>query len=273
MTNAHLNIGFVGGGNMAHAFVAGLLGAGHDPRRISVADPAEHQRARIIELNSDVRTSADNSTAVENADLVVLAVKPQIMADLIVDLRPARNPRALVVSIAAGIPLARLQDWFDAATPVVRVMPNQPALVGAGMSVLIANSACRQHHRDDAEYVTRAVGRSAWISDETLMDAVTAVSGSGPAYFYLLMEILTDWAHVSGLPYDLARLLTRQTALGAALSAQQSEHSVRELRESVTSPGGTTAAAVKILEDRELREILVEAFEAARQRSAELGTS
>lgn len=271
MKNTNLRIGFVGGGNMAQAIVGGLLNAGHDPKRIIISDPSEPQRARILELNSDIRTNTANAAAAEFAELIVLAVKPQIMGDVVGELAAVRDGTALIVSIAAGITLRRLQDWFGAHTPIVRVMPNQPALVGAGMSVLTANGACNRQHRDDAEYVALAVGKSAWITDESLMDAVTAISGSGPAYFYLLMEIMADCARDMGLTDELARLLTRQTALGAGLSAQQSEQAVRDLRASVTSPGGTTAAALEVLESRGIRDIVAAALDAACKRSQELG--
>lgn len=272
MKNTDLKIGFVGGGNMAQAVIAGLLKAGHDPKRITVADPLELQRAHILELNSDIRTSAANRDAAEFAELLVMAVKPQILPDVAGDLRTARSDTRLIVSIAAGTMLGRLQNWFGAGTPIVRMMPNQPALVGAGMSVLIANGICTQQHRDDAEYLAISVGKSAWITDESLMDAVTAISGSGPAYFYLLIEIISACGRDMGLSDELSRLLTRQTALGAGLSAQLSEQTVHDLRASVTSPGGTTAAAIDVLENRGIRDTVTAALKAAQKRSQELGS-
>ena len=270
MQNLDCKIGFVGGGNMAQAIIGGLLKNGHDPRRIMVADPSTSQRARIGELN-DVATTDENGAVADFAQLLVLAVKPQILPDVAIELAgPARDVE-LVVSIAAGIQLAQIEQWFGAGTPIVRVMPNQPALVGAGMSVLIADQACNEQHRKDAEYITHAVGRSAWINDESLMDAVTAISGSGPAYFYLLMEMMAAGARDMGLPDDLSRLLTRQTAVGAGLSALESDEAVSALRASVTSPGGTTAAALEVLEGGGIRKLFAEALEAARARSRELG--
>ena len=271
MNDTDLNIGFVGGGNMTRAVIAGLLNAGHDPERIAVADPLEPQRARILELNAAISTCADNGDVAELAELLVLAVKPQILPVVADELRTARNDKGFIVSIAAGVKLGRLQDWFGAGVPIVRMMPNQPALVGAGMSVLIANDVCTKQHRYDAEYLATSVGKSAWIKDESLMDAVTAISGSGPAYFYLLMEIMSSCARDMGLSDELARLLTRQTALGAGLSAQLSEQSVNDLRASVTSPGGTTAAAIEVLENGGIRETVTAALNAAHKRSRELG--
>jgi pyrroline-5-carboxylate reductase len=271
MKDNDLKIGFVGAGNMAQAIITGLLKAGHAPNRIMVADPVEEQRARINALNSDIRIAGGNADAAEFAELLVLAVKPQLMADVAGELAGIGHTNTLVVSIAAGITLQHLQGWFGAHAPIVRVMPNQPALVGAGMSVLIANGPCGRRHREQAEYVTLAVGRSAWIDDESLMDAVTAISGSGPAYFYLLIEIMSDCARDMGLPAKLARLLARQTAHGAGLSALLSDETTSALRQSVTSPGGTTAAALEVLENRGIRDIFSEALEAARLRSKELG--
>lgn len=272
MQNHDLKIGFVGGGNMAQAIIGGLLNNGHDPQRIMVGDPSASQLARVNEIDPAVRTSDDNATVAGFADILVLAVKPQIMSDVAGELAAAAQNGRLVISIAAGIQLPRIQEWFKAGTPIVRVMPNQPALVGAGMSVLIANDVCRKQHRNEAEYVTGAVGRSAWIADESLMDAVTAISGSGPAYFYLLIEMMSASAREMGLPEELSRLLTRQTALGAGLSAERSDEAISALRASVTSPGGTTAAALESLESSGIRKIFAKALDAARKRSRELGT-
>jgi len=271
MQNFDLKIGFIGGGNMAQAIVGGLLNNGHNPQRIMVADPSETQRARMIALNPDIQTGNTNAKVAGFAEMLVLAVKPQLMADVARELADALHGDRLIVSIAAGIRLSRIQQWFGAAMPVVRVMPNQPALVGAGMSVLIASDECQAQHRNNAEYMAGAVGRSAWIRDESLMDAVTAISGSGPAYFYLLMEMMSASARDMGLSEELSRLLTRQTALGAGLSAQQSDEAVRTLRASVTSPGGTTAAALEVLEKGDIRGLFAEALKAAQARSRELG--
>jgi pyrroline-5-carboxylate reductase len=182
--------------------------------------------------------------------------------------RPAGQ---LVISIAAGITLASLARALGTGAPAVRVMPNQPALIGEGMSVLVASPAATAAHKAQAIYIAEATGRALWISDESLMDAVTAVSGSGPAYFYLLMEIMEESAVELGLPPEVARTLVRQTALGAARAAGSADGTLAALRASVTSPGGTTAAALAVLDQAGISEIVKRALVAARDRGAALG--
>lgn len=272
MSRAQPTIGFIGGGNMAAAIIGGLLRAGHPARRILVAEPHNGQRAQLARLNADIELSEDNQRVATNADLLVLAVKPQVMATVAHDLGP-RPDGQLLVSIAAGITLASLQDWFGATTPIVRVMPNQPAMVGAGMSVLAASGAVSDAQREQAAYVLAATGEIGWVDDEQLLDAVTAISGSGPAYFYLLMEILEDCARDMGIPAELAGQLARQTAYGAGMAATDSSESLKQLRARVTSPGGTTAAAIESLEKARIRDIVIAALQAARARSVELGAA
>jgi pyrroline-5-carboxylate reductase len=272
MSHTELRIGFIGGGNMAQALVAGLLRAGHRPDRLQIAEPAETARAKFTALDGRLRVTSVNAEGAAAAELLVLAVKPQVMPAVATELASIRRPPAqLVVSIAAGITLGALRRWLGAQTPVVRVMPNQPALIGAGMAVLVAGEDVSDLQRAAATYVAGAAGQTAWITDESLMDAVTAVSGSGPAYLYLLMEMIEDSAVGLGLPRDTARLLTRQTALGAARVAADPAVDVAAMRASVTSPGGTTAAALGILDQANIRDIFRRALEAARDRGAELG--
>jgi len=264
--------GFIGGGNMARAIIGGLLSGGRDPASIRVSDPNAEQRQALEQLDARLGITDDNSEVAANADALLLAVKPQLMADVCAGLAGIRRPAGqLVISIAAGIRITTLEHCLGAGTPVVRVMPNQPALVGAGMSVLVANAAVNDVQRALADNIACAVGQTAWIDDEELLDAVTAISGSGPAYFYLLMETMVDCAMAMGLSPALADTLVRQTALGAARSAGQTGADIRELRQSVTSPGGTTHAAVTSLEDAGIRDIFRRALEAARDRSVELG--
>lgn len=263
-------IGFIGGGNMAQAIVGGLLRAGHRADRIVVAEPAEGARARIAALGP-VRLTQSNAEVARAADILVLAVKPQVLPAVLNEL--VDMPRAsgqLVLSVAAGVTLATLARQLG-AVPAVRVMPNQPALIGEGMSVLVASAGVSAAQKDQAQRVASAAGRALWIEDERLMDAVTAVSGSGPAYFYLLIEMLEDAAVAVGLPREIARVLVRQTALGAARTAQDADTDVVQLRASVTSPGGTTAAALAVLEQAGIRDVLARAIVAARDRGAELG--
>jgi len=269
MHNSALRIGFVGGGNMAGAMLAGLLRAGHPPEKLQVADPSAERRAQLEQLATELLVVADNADAIAGVDVVVLAVKPQLMPTVAQGLQP--DPQQLIISVAAGITLAAMREWFGAAQPCVRSMPNQPALVGAGMSVLCAASGVSDAQRTQAEYLAGAAGSTAWVDDEQLMDAVTAVSGSGPAYFYLVMEILEDCAREMGIPANVARQLAVQTAHGAGLAAREADAAPGELRRMVTSPGGTTQAAIEVLQQGRLDDLLREALTAARRRSLELG--
>jgi pyrroline-5-carboxylate reductase len=272
MSDHQLLIGFIGGGNMARAIITGLLGAGHQPSRLWVADPSDAQRKMLRALDQHVRVCSDNLAVAESAEVLVLAVKPQLMQAVVAGLHDAVRPQSqLVVSIAAGITLASLSAWLQGHTAVVRVMPNQPALVGAGMSILTASADTGLAQRHQAQYVAEAMGSARWVEDETLMDAVTAISGSGPAYFYLLMEIMEDCAREMGLPAELARTLPRETGFGAGRVARQSRSDLAELRAGVTSPGGTTEAALAVLESADFRDIFRRALQAARDRSVELG--
>ncbi len=272
MDNDNLNIGFIGGGNMARAIVAGLVEAGHAIGNLCISDPDPAQRERLQSTLADIRVTDNNNAAIDDADIVVLAVKPQIMATVIGKLDPpAEQSSSLYLSIAAGITLGSLQALLGPKQAIVRAMPNQPALIGAGMSVLTATATTSREQKARAQYVAEATGETAWIEDETLMDAVTAVSGSGPAYFYLFMEIIEACARDMGLPAELARKLVRQTGFGAGRVAAESDLGFDALRASVTSKGGTTAAAITLLEQPDFRAIVARALLAARDRSIELG--
>jgi len=272
MTDNDTRIGFIGGGNMAHAIAGGLLNAGHRASCLHVSDPSEEQLRRIKRLHADIGTGSDNAAALSNADVLVLAVKPQILQEVARPLHDEPRPDGqLLLSIAAGVTLAALAVEMAPSRSIVRVMPNQPAIVGAGMSVLTATPATSARQRALAQYVAESTGRAEWIDDESLMDAVTAVSGSGPAYFYLLMELIEQSALELGLPHPLARVLTRQTAFGAGRVAVESDLELSALRESVTSKGGTTAAALATFDAAGIRDIVGRALKAARDRSVELG--
>ncbi|MEZ5564836.1 MAG: pyrroline-5-carboxylate reductase [Gammaproteobacteria bacterium] len=202
----------------------------------------------------------------------MLAVKPQLMSTVSLALATAsRHPGQLVLSVAAGVTLSSLQGWFGPDTAIVRVMPNQPATIGAGVSALVAVPAVTPRDRDFAMYVAASTGQALWLAEESQMDAVTAVSGSGPAYFYLLMEHMERAAVDLGLPRDLAAVLTRETALGAARVVVEGKADPAQLRAVVTSPGGTTAAALQVFEAAHLNAIVSTALTAARDRSVELG--
>jgi len=265
-----MRIAFIGGGHMSTSLVGGLLARGLAPGDITVADPVPAQLARLGD-RFGVRTSADNVRAVRDADLVVLAVKPQDMAAAaraIADEIAARRP--IVVSIAAGIRLANLGAWLGPGVPLVRTMPNRPALIGAGITGACAGALVGPAERVAVESVLTAVGPLVWLEDEALLDVVTALSGSGPAYFFLLIEALEDAGVSLGLPRATARQLAVHTALGAGRMAAEGDVPPATLREQVTSKGGTTAAALAVLEQADLRGILSAAVTAAARRSAEL---
>lgn len=255
---------------MARSLIGGMLQHGFGPGQICVADPSEEQRKTLAEKYS-VAVSADNFTAVHEADVVIFAVKPQVfhMAAAAVANRLAES-RPLVMSIAAGIAEPDIRRWLGYDAAIVRVMPNTPALVGYGASALYANAFVSTRQRQLAATLMEAVGIALWLDEEQLMDAVTAVSGSGPAYFFLVMEVMEAAAKALALPDTVAHKLVLQTALGAAQMASASDVDTATLRQQVTSPGGTTAAALKVLQEAGLDSIFLRALTAARDRGAEL---
>jgi pyrroline-5-carboxylate reductase len=263
-------VGFIGGGNMAAAIVRGLVAAGVQPGQLAVADPAAAARAGINAIATGIATGSDNAAVAATADVLVLAVKPQVLPATCGTLG-ARRPGQLVISVAAGVRLASLAAWLGSGTPLVRAMPNQPALIGAGITALAATPNVSTRDRERAAAILRAAGAIVWLDDESLMDAVTAVSGSGPAYFYLLTELLEAAGREVGLPPALAATLARQTALGAGRTLVETGQEPAALRATVTSPGGTTAAAVAAFEQAGLAAIVRRAVTAARDRGIELG--
>ena len=260
------NICFIGGGNMARSIIGGLIAKGNTPTNITVCDP-QQDTLNLLRADFGVLTTHDNAAAVAAADVVVLAVKPQVMASVCVGLAPHLSPGVLTISIAAGINCASLNQWLGAQRAIVRCMPNTPALVGEGATGLYATPAVTPAQRKEAEAIMAAVGVAVWVDNEALIDAVTAVSGSGPAYFFLAMEAMIDAGVAQGLPAETARALTLQTALGAAKLAQHSTDGVAELRRKVTSPGGTTEQAILSFENNELRRIYAEAMQACAERA------
>ncbi len=263
-------IAFIGGGNMGASLVGGLTADGYKPHNIIVSEPHDERRASLS-ARFRVRTTADNREAVQDADVVVLAVKPQALRAVAESLQdPIQHRAPLVISIAAGIREADLQRWLGGNVALVRTMPNTPALIQTGATVLHAGPQVSGEQRDLAESILRAVGLTLWVEDEALLDAVTALSGSGPAYFFLIMEALAEAGEELGLPPESAHLLTLQTAFGAAKMALESSDDPATLRRHVTSPGGTTERAIEALEEGKLRETLRHAVSAARDRSREL---
>jgi pyrroline-5-carboxylate reductase len=266
-------LAFIGGGNMARSLIGGLIADGWDPTLIRVADP-DSQQTEALAQHFSVITTRDNQTAIKQADVVVLAVKPQVIKGVASELAAALSShRPLVISIAAGIREPTLRGWLGEQTAIVRTMPNTPALVQSGATAMYANSAVSEDQRNLAESILRAVGLTLWIDDETLMDAVTALSGSGPAYFFLFMEALQAAGIQLGLPEDTARLLTLQTAFGAVKMALESSEDAATLRRRVTSPGGTTEDAIEVFMQHKLGAITLKALQAAADRSRELAAA
>ena len=263
-------IGFIGGGNMATSLISGLLAAGHAPEQIWVSDINQDQLKTLTE-RLKVNVTSSNETVVNESDVVVLAVKPQTLRAVAQQVAQAIQQRkSLVVSIAAGISERSLSAWLGADTPIVRCMPNTPALVLTGATALHANEKVSPGQRSMAENILRSVGIALWVKEEKELDVVTAVSGSGPAYFFLLMEAMEKAALDMGLTEETSRLLVLQTALGAAKIALESSESPELLRKRVTSPGGTTQRAIDTFEQGGFKELVSKALHAARDRSIEM---
>ncbi len=264
-------ITFIGGGNMARSLIGGLISDGHPPGALRVAEPDTERREALIN-DFGIQVFEENATAARGADALIMAVKPQMLADVVRDLASqVREQASLVISIAAGVRAHDIAQWLGDDTPVVRAMPNTPALVQTGASALYANAAVTDEQRDLAESTLRAVGMVVWLPDEQQMDVVTALSGSGPAYFFLTMEAMQAAGEQLGLSAENARLLTLETALGAARMALESSEDPATLRRRVTSPKGITAAALEVLENGDITTLYRQAIRAGAQRAAELG--
>jgi len=255
---------------MATSLVAGLIADGQDPQGLTVSDP-DPTKLEGLARRFGVRTTRDNTEAARGAGLLVLCVKPQVASRVCRELSLSLGqPKPLFVSVIAGIREESIQQWLGESLPLVRAMPNTPAMIQSGAIVLHATPQTSEYQRDQAETVLRAGGLTLWVECEEQMDAVTALSGSGPAYFFLLMEILEQAGIDLGLDPEHARLLTIQTALGAARMAMEVDDSPQELRERVTSPGGTTEHALNILNSGGIRSLVTKAVSAAHERSKEL---
>ena len=264
-----MNISFIGGGNMATALVAGLRNARPGRMEVRVADPSDEARKRMMREHG-IEAFKSGRDAVADADVIVLAVKPQFMAAVLADLAPVIEEGQLILSIAAGTTVENIQAAFGPECPVIRAMPNTPALIGHGICGLYASAHCRPHHREQAERIMRAAGEVVWIDDENLMDVITAVSGSGPAYFFLLTEALAKAGSELGLDDSDALRLAVHTAEGAGAMLARSGDSPAVLRQRVTSPNGTTQAAIESLEARGFVELVREAVVAATNRGRQL---
>ena len=255
---------------MARSLIGGLVATGMSSKDISVSEPKADLREKLTK-DFGVNALEENASAVMGANVIVLAVKPQILQEVVTPLGSLlTEARPLLISVAAGVTCSSIERWVGGDPALIRVMPNTPALIGAGISALYANSNVSNDQRALAEKIVTAVGKTVWIEEESLMDAVTAVSGSGPAYFFYVMQAIHDAAVREGLDAQTARLLTLETTLGAARLALASTEDPANLQAQVTSPGGTTEAAIKVLNDSGVKDTLQQAVSAARARGGEL---
>ena len=263
-------LAFIGAGNMARSLIGGLVADGWDPACISVSDPDTEQLS-ALSSRFQVNTDTNNHTVTEDAEVVVLAVKPQVIRDVALDLADLiQKQQPLLISIAAGIRATDLQRWLGGSCALVRCMPNTPALVQSSATALWHNENVTEEQTDLAETILRAVGLALWVESEDLMDSVTALSGSGPAYFFLFMEAMIDAGCELGLDRETATTLAMQTGLGASRMAVESDVDLIELRRRVTSPAGTTERAIQSFEENGLRELVTKAMRAAAERADEM---
>jgi pyrroline-5-carboxylate reductase len=263
-------IAFLGAGNMASAMISGLIAEGTSPSQLRASDPSEAALSRLAAMGlSHLSISPDK--LFEDADLVVAAVKPQVMPAALTAIKDQLGSRTALLSIAAGIPISSLQSQLGEDVAIIRCMPNTPAMIGLGASALYAAEPVSASHRALAERVTNAAGKTVWVNREDLLDAVTAVSGSGPAYFFALIEAIARAGTELGLEEEVALALTVQTALGAASLAAQATEPVATLRENVTSPGGTTEQALQSLKANDFDAVVAEAVRQCAARANALG--
>lgn len=272
-SNSNISITFIGGGNMARSLIGGMIQKGLSADKIKVSEPVG-VLADALAKDFSVATFDDNNEAAGNSTIWVFAVKPQVMKSVCQQLSPlAQANKPLIVSIAAGITSQQLDTWLGGNMPVVRIMPNTPALLGAGASGLFANANVNAEQKQHAQDLMQATGITVWIENENLMDAVTAVSGSGPAYVFLLAEAMQAAGIAQGLSADASRALTNQTLLGAARMLAETAEPADVLRQRVTSPGGTTQAAIESFEAQGFRDIVHNAIEAATRRGQALSAA
>jgi pyrroline-5-carboxylate reductase len=262
-------ITFIGGGNMATALISGLVNPPRAHLKIRVSDPSEDARKHLAQT-FNVPTFTDSVSAIDGADVIVLAVKPQSMPAVLGQLKGRVQQGQLLLSIAAGITISSIEEQLGGEFDVIRSMPNTPALIGHGITGITAGRNCHQHQREQAEEILAAAGETVWLENESLMDAVTAISGTGPAYYFLMTEALSAAARELGLPPETADRLAAVTCFGAGAMVASSPDEAAELRRNVTSPGGTTEAAMAVLRGGGFQELMFRATKAARDRSQEL---
>lgn len=270
MSATHTTLCFIGAGNMAKSLIGGLIASGYPKEYIIATDPAEAQRNQITETFG-ITCLADNKMAIERSDTVILSVKPQILQAVCKSIQNSvQSTKPLILSVAAGIRTGDIDRWLGNNQAIVRTMPNTPSLIQAGATGLYANARVNSEQKEQAEHIMRAAGLTIWVEEEQQLDAVTALSGSGPAYYFLFMEAMEEAAQSLGLDEKTAHLLTMQTALGAAKMVLESREDCATLRQNVTSPNGTTEQAINTFEAEGLREIVAKAMQAAHNRANEL---
>lgn len=263
-------IAFIGSGNMAEAIISGLIASGYPAQNVIAADPGQ-ERLDYLKNSYQLQTTSDNIAAAQQADVVVLSVKPQLMATVCEPMQAVDWSGKLVISIAAGVSCQRIESLLNSPLSLIRVMPNTPALVNRGMSGLFANALASEADKNFAEAFLRSVGEVCWVEQETGINAVTAASGSGPAYFFLFMEAMQNEAIAQGFDIETARLIVQQTALGAAeMVIGNPQLDIATLRERVTSKGGTTAEAIRTFQENNLEAIVAKAMQAAVARAEEM---
>jgi len=268
-----VSIAIIGAGNMGGAILGGLIANHHPKEHLWITDP-QPAKLNTLKERYGIHATHDNAEAISHSKVVILAVKPQMLQEVTKSITAALgDAEPLILSIAAGVRLATLKKWLGEDIHIVRCMPNSPALIQAGVTALCADSAVTPEERLLAESIMAATGMTLWVDRERDMDAVTALSGSGPAYFFYIMHAMEDAAIALGLPEDTARKLTVQTALGAARMAAECHLSLTELEQQVTSKGGTTEAALKVFDDSHVQRIIETALLAAQKRSVELAKS
>lgn len=263
-------ISFIGAGNMASAIIGGMLDSGFKAANIWASAPND-SHLQSIRKRFGISVTTDNRYCAQQADMVVLAVKPQAMADVCRDIAPVvQNTNPLMVSIAAGLGTNTLDEWLGGGLSIVRVMPNTPSLVGKGAAGLFANESVNPAQKKMVQSVFEGIGMAVWVEDEAQLHSVTALSGSGPAYFFLMLESLEAAATEAGMDLKTARQLAIQTMAGAAEMAARSEHDPAQLKKNVMSPGGTTERAVNTFEQGGMGDLVKKAYNAAYKRSEEM---
>jgi pyrroline-5-carboxylate reductase len=264
-----MRIGFIGGGNMATALISRLFASRHVVDRVQVADPGVAAR-EYLKKRWPVSCYERGADAIKGMDAIVLAVKPQVLPAVLEEIKHLVTDRQLIISIVAGIPTNQIAAHLESNPPIVRTMPNTPALIGLGITGMYARVNCTLVQRELAQNLMESAGEVVWLDKESLLDVVTAVSGSGPAYFYYLVECLRNAGTQLGLPAEVAARLALHTAHGASVMAVQSDLDVIELRQRVTTPGGTTEAAMEKLTTGHFQELIDAAIAAATHRGKEL---